>query len=285
MTSPAATPPPAPARFRPAPTPGQRALAVLASAAAVAVIAMLVAVFAFFIGNGQSPQVFAQLVPHFALAALLVWVLLAIANAPRRDPGVVPRAASPDSRRRASRRSSRPPSRRARRASPFSGALFLFVVGSLASLNLVFILAVIAGEVFLAPKVLRGIMAYAPAPPAAAHGARAHPRVEPRRGRAHPPRARARRQGARRRAVGQLLRRPRGRGLGDARGRRRARARRLGVRRGHRRALRRPRGDHEPRRRVAPTRDRRGRAHGARDPRPHGRRASSCRARSTAATC
>ena len=161
MTSPAATPPPAPARFRPAPSPGQRALAVLASAAVVAVIAMLVAVFAFFIGNGQSPQVFPQLVPHFALAALLVWVLLAIANglgatrawflalitgftsaciAALLATTVTAGAAS----------------------GGFPPALFLFVVGSLASLNLVFILAVIAGEVFLAPKVLRGIMAYAP---------------------------------------------------------------------------------------------------------------------------
>src|SRR5215207_5443482 len=80
MTSPAATPPPAPARFRPAPTPGRRALAVLASAASVAVTALFVAVFAFFISNGQSPQVFGQLFGHFALAALIVWVLLAIAN-------------------------------------------------------------------------------------------------------------------------------------------------------------------------------------------------------------
>ena len=42
--------------------------------------------------------------------------------------------------------------------SPWSGELVLFVVGSLASLNLVFILAVIVGEVFLAPRVIRAVL-------------------------------------------------------------------------------------------------------------------------------
>jgi len=161
MTSPAATHTPAPARFRPAPTSGQRVLAVLASAAVVAVIAMLVAVFAFFIGNGQSPQVFPQLVPHFALAALLVWVLLAIANGLGATRAwflalITGFAAACIAALLATTVTAGATS------GGFPPALFLFVVGSLASLNLVFILAVIAGEVFLAPKVLRGIMAYAP---------------------------------------------------------------------------------------------------------------------------
>ena len=81
MTSPAAMPAPSPARFTPPPTPGRRALAVLASAAAAAVVATLSAVLAFFITSGQSPTVFGQVFGHFALAALIVWVLLAVANA------------------------------------------------------------------------------------------------------------------------------------------------------------------------------------------------------------
>ena len=166
---------------------------------------------------------------------------------------------------------------------PFSGPLFLFVVGSLVSLNLVFILAVIAAEVFVAPKVLRGIMAYAPrrAPRRMALGA-SPPRTSMRP--SSPSSSASGRQGARRRAVGGLLRRARGRGLGDARGRRGARARRFGVRRGHRRAVRRPRGDHEPGRRIAPARDR------GPSSAPSGARSRltariDCPAPSTAATC
>jgi N-dimethylarginine dimethylaminohydrolase len=165
MTSPAATPPPAPARFRPAPTGGRRVLAVLASAGVVAVGAMFVALFALFIGNGQSPQVFDQLFGHFALAALVTWVLLAVANAVGATKawflalitgftsGCLAALVATTFTATAA-------------GNPFSGPLFLFVVGSLVSLNLVFILAVTAGEVFLAPKVLRGIMGYAPRRPA-----------------------------------------------------------------------------------------------------------------------
>ena len=164
MTSPAATPPPAPARFRPAPTPVQRALAVVASAGAVAGIAMVVAVFAFFIGNGQSPQVFTQLVPHFALTAVLVWVLLAIANAlGATRVWFLALVSGFTSACLAALIATTVTASGA--GNPFSGPLFLFVVGSLASLNLVFILTVIAAEVFVAPKVLRGIMSYAPRRP------------------------------------------------------------------------------------------------------------------------
>ncbi|HZW41218.1 MAG TPA: dimethylarginine dimethylaminohydrolase [Agromyces sp.] len=166
MTSPAAPyhpplVPPAQARFTPATTPGRRALAVLASAAAVAVMALVVAVLAFFIGGNQSPQVVGQVFGHFALAALIVWVLLAVANAVGATrawflalvtgftsgclAALIATTVSASSV-----------------GNPFSGPLFLFVLGSLVSLNLVFILAVIAGEVFLAPRVIRRILGYAP---------------------------------------------------------------------------------------------------------------------------
>jgi N-dimethylarginine dimethylaminohydrolase len=160
MTSPAATPPPAPARFRPAPTPGLRALAVLASAASVAVTALFVAVFAFFIGNGQSPQVFGQLFGHFALAALIVWVLLAIANSVGATKAWFLALISGFAA--ACLASLLATTVTASAASPLSGAIFIFVLGSLVSLNLIFILTVIAGEVFLAPRVLNGILGYAP---------------------------------------------------------------------------------------------------------------------------
>ncbi|MDQ0893154.1 dimethylargininase [Agromyces ramosus] len=161
MTTPAATLPPTPARFTPAVTPGRRALAVLASAAAVAVLALLVAVLAFFIGGNQSPQVVGQVFGHFSLAALIAFVLLAVANSVGATrawflaliagfasaclAALIATTATASAI-----------------GNPFSGPLVLFVLGSLVSLNLVFILAVIAGEVFLAPRVFRGILGYAP---------------------------------------------------------------------------------------------------------------------------
>jgi N-dimethylarginine dimethylaminohydrolase len=161
MTSPAATPPPAPARFKPAPTPGRRALAVLASAASVAATALFVAVFAFFIGNGQSPQVFGQLFGHFALAALIVWVLLAIANSVGATKAwFLALIAGFASACLAALLATTVTASAA--GGPFSGAIFIFVLGSLVSLNLVFILTVIAGEIFLAPRVQNGILGYAP---------------------------------------------------------------------------------------------------------------------------
>lgn len=164
MTSPAATPPPAPARFTPAPTQGRRALAVLASAASVAVTALFVAVFAFFIGNGQSPQVFGQLFGHFSLAALIVWVLLSIANSVgATKTWFLALLSGFTSACLAALIATTVTASAA--GGPFSGAIFLFVIGSLVSLNLVFILTVIAAEVFLAPRVLRGIVGYAPQRP------------------------------------------------------------------------------------------------------------------------
>ncbi|MBM7829688.1 dimethylargininase [Agromyces cerinus] len=160
MTSPA-MPPTAPARFTPAITPGRRVAAVLASAAAVSLAAMLVSLLAFFIGSGQSPQVLGQVFGHFALAAFITWVLLSVANAVGATrawfltlitgftsgclAALIATTATASSA-----------------GNPLSGAIFLFVVGSLVSLNLIFILSVIVGEMLLAPVVFRGILAYAP---------------------------------------------------------------------------------------------------------------------------
>lgn len=160
MTSPA-MPPTAPARFTPAITPGRRVAAVLASSAAVALAAMFVSLLAFFIGSGQSPQVLGQVFGHFALAAFVAWVLLSVANAVGATrawfltlitgftSGCLAALIATTVTASAA-------------GNPFSGAIFLFVVGSLVSLNLIFILSVIVGEMLLAPIVFRGILAYAP---------------------------------------------------------------------------------------------------------------------------
>ncbi|WP_281167458.1 dimethylargininase [Agromyces subbeticus] len=161
MTSPA-MPPTAPARFTPAITPGRRVAAVLASAAAVSFSAMLVALLAFFIGSGQSPQVLSQVFGHFALAAFVAWVLLSVANAIGATrvwflalitgftAGCLAALIATTATASAA-------------GNAFSGPMFLFVVGSLVSLNLIFIIAVIVGEVLLAPRVFRGILDFAPA--------------------------------------------------------------------------------------------------------------------------
>ncbi|WP_269747786.1 dimethylargininase [Agromyces laixinhei] len=161
MTTPA-MPPTAPARFRPAITPGRRVAAVLASAAAVAFAAMLVSLLAFFIGSGQSPQVLGQVFGHFALAAFVVWMLLSVANAVGATrawfltlitgfaSGCLAALLATSVTASAA-------------GNTFSGAIVLFVIGSLVSLNLIFILAVIVGEMLLAPVVFRRILDYAPA--------------------------------------------------------------------------------------------------------------------------
>lgn len=161
MSSPAspslAAPARSTARFTPTASRGRRVAAVLVSAAVVAVVAMCVSTLAFFIGNGQSPAVFTQVFGHFALAAFFAWALLAIANGLGATRAwflalitgftsaclaaliattvmVVVAARSP------------------------LGPALLFVIGSLVSLNLIFVLTVVIAEVFLAPRVMHGIL-------------------------------------------------------------------------------------------------------------------------------
>ncbi|GAA1838186.1 dimethylargininase [Agromyces salentinus] len=163
MTSPAATPV-SPARFKPAPTPGRRVLAVFASSGAVALLAAVTALFAFFIGNGQTPQTFGQLTGHFLLAGFIAFVLLSVANAAGATRAwFLTLITGFTSACLAALLATTVTA--AAVGNPLSGPLFMFVVGSLVSLNLVFILAVIAGEVFLAPKLLRAILDYAPERP------------------------------------------------------------------------------------------------------------------------
>jgi dimethylargininase len=161
MTSPAPSTSSPRARFRPAITPARRAGATLLSAAVVAAIAYAAATLALFIGNGQSPDVFGQVGGHFFLTALVAWGLLSIANAvgatKRWFLALVAGLAS------------------AVLAAIIGTSwtvlvggngmrpeMFLFVLGSLVSLNLVFIIAVVIAEVLLAGRVQRALLAYAP---------------------------------------------------------------------------------------------------------------------------
>ncbi|MFD6053782.1 dimethylargininase [Agromyces sp. NPDC060279] len=172
MTSPAPVDPadetggdPTEPATRPAParrTGGGRAvLAVLGSAAAVGALGFLGALLAFFIGNGHTPEVFVQLTGHFALAGFFAAALLAISNAAGAlrtwflalisgfAAAVLAAILATTVTVLATGRG-------------ISGELFLFVVGSLVSLNLVFVLLVTFGELWLAPFVARAIQSYQP---------------------------------------------------------------------------------------------------------------------------
>ena len=164
MTSPASPPPPATARFTPAITPWRRTVAVLVSAGVVAITAMFVAVLAFFIGNGQSPAIVPQLFGHFGLAALVVWVLLSVANGVGATRAWFLAAIAGFASACLAALFATTATVSAG-GNPFTPRIFEAVIGSLVSFNLIFILAAIAGEVFLAPRVLHGILAFAPARP------------------------------------------------------------------------------------------------------------------------
>ncbi len=133
----------------------------MASAGVVAGTALVASLLAFFIGNGQSPQVFGQLFGHFALAALIVFVLVGVANAVGATRAwFLALITGFTSGCLAALLATTATASGA--GNPFSAPLLLFVLGSLVSLNLVFILTVILAEVFLAPRVFDAILAFAP---------------------------------------------------------------------------------------------------------------------------
>ena len=136
---------------------------------------------------------FGQVFGHFALAATITWVLLVIANAlgATRAWFLALLAGFASSCLAALIATTFTVGATSR--NPFSGALFVFVVSSLVSLNLIFIIAVILAEVFVAPRVMRGILGHTPSG-RRAYRAGADSRVESRRGRADAPRAPTHRQ-------------------------------------------------------------------------------------------
>lgn len=164
MTTPAPVALATPARPRPERTPARRAVAVAAGAGAVAVLAAATGLLSLFIANGQSPDVFAQATGHFFLAGVIAWALLSVANAVG-----------------ATRRwflallvgfaSSVLAALLATTVTVLSGGraitpdLYLFVLGSLVSLNLVFILTATVAEAVVAPQVERAVLDYLPRRP------------------------------------------------------------------------------------------------------------------------
>lgn len=163
MTSPA-VPPVAPARPAPPATVARRSIAAIASAGAVAAIGFGAGVLGAFIANSQNPAVLGQVVALFGFGALAVWLLLSIANAVGATrawflalttglTSAVLAALLATSGTFFSARTS------------FSGDVGAFILGSLVSLNLVFIVAVVLAEVFVAPRVFRAVLGYAPARP------------------------------------------------------------------------------------------------------------------------
>ncbi|QTX06298.1 dimethylarginine dimethylaminohydrolase [Agromyces archimandritae] len=152
------------ARFTPVPTTGRRIFAIGTAAVAVAALAFAVALLAFFVGNGQNPEVIAQLAGHFGVAAVLLAALLAVANAAgatrRWFLGGITALTSAVLAALLSTILT------VSAGGPLNGNAFVFVVGSLVSVNLVFIITATLGQMLLAPRVLDGVLRYAPPAPA-----------------------------------------------------------------------------------------------------------------------
>lgn len=161
MTFPSPSRPSASPQFTPLATPGRRAFAVLGSSAVVAFVSFAVSVLAYFIGEGHSPSVFAQIGSHFAVASLIVWALLAVVNAVGATRTRVLAAVSGLTSSVLAAFIATTMSVAAN-GSAFSIQAVLFVVGSLVSLNLVFIITVVMTEMLLAPRVMRDILAFRP---------------------------------------------------------------------------------------------------------------------------
>lgn len=162
MTTPSGRPA---ARFTPPATTGRRVAAVVAASATVAVLSAAVALFAFFIGNGQNPEVFATLSGHFGVAAVLLAALLAVANAAGASKrwflGAITSLTSAVLASLIATILTVSSGSR-----PLTGDAFLFVVGSLVSINLVFIVTAVVAQVLLAPRVLAAVLEHEPKRPA-----------------------------------------------------------------------------------------------------------------------
>src|SRR5215207_7433319 len=160
MTSPAVAPA-ASARSAPAHTVARRSIAAIASAGAVAAVGFGAAVLGAFVANSQNPAVLGQVVPLFGLGALFAWGLLSIANALGATrawflaliTGLASAVLAALLATSATFFGA---------GTSFAGEVGAFILGSLVSLNLVFIVAVVIAEVLLAPRVVRGVLGYAP---------------------------------------------------------------------------------------------------------------------------
>lgn len=160
-TPPAIRLPAAPDRTPAQATVARRSVAAIASAAAVALVAFTAGVLATSVAQGQSPAVFGQAVGYFALAALSLWALLCVANAAGAlrawflaalvglTSAVLAALIAASTNVLA-------------RGIEVSGQVFSVVLGSIVGINLVFIVAAVLGEVFLAPRVERAVLHHRP---------------------------------------------------------------------------------------------------------------------------
>jgi len=161
MTSPATPAAIPPARSTPRHSVARRSIAAIASAGSAAAVGFGAAVLAAFVANSQNPAVLGQVIPLFGLGALLAWGLLAIANAVGATRAwflaLITGLASAVLAALIATSSTF-----YRAGASYSGDVGAFILGSLVSLNLIFIVAVVLAEVLLAPRVQRGVLAYAP---------------------------------------------------------------------------------------------------------------------------
>ncbi|HEX6954072.1 MAG TPA: hypothetical protein VF156_04255, partial [Agromyces sp.] len=160
-TPPAIRLPAAPDRTPAQATVARRSVAAIASAATVALVAFAAGVLATSVAQGQSPAVFGQAVGYFALASLTLWALLCVANAAGAlrawflaalvglTSAVLAALLAASTNVLA-------------RGIEVSGQVFSVVLGSIVGINLVFIVAAVLGEVFLAPRVERAVLRHRP---------------------------------------------------------------------------------------------------------------------------
>ncbi|GAA2046248.1 hypothetical protein GCM10009819_37630 [Agromyces tropicus] len=161
MTPPATQPPAVPAPSPAQATVARRSIAALASAGSVALVAFGAGVLANLVSRDQNPAVLGQIVPYFALAALVLLGLLAIGNAVGAlrawflalpvglTSAVLATLLAASVNVAAS-------------GVQVTGQVFSLVLSSLLGLNLVFIVAAVLAEVFLAPRVSRAVLQHRP---------------------------------------------------------------------------------------------------------------------------
>ncbi|MGR0319159.1 dimethylargininase [Agromyces sp. ZXT2-3] len=161
MTPPATQPPAVPAPDPAQATVARRSVAALASAGSVALIAFGAGVLANLVSRDQNPVVLAQVVPYFLLASAVLWGLLSIGNAVGAlrawflalPVGLTSAVLATLIAASANVLSS---------GVQVSAQVFSLVLSSLLGLNLLFIVAAVLAEVFVAPRVAAWVLAHRP---------------------------------------------------------------------------------------------------------------------------
>ena len=110
-----------------------------------------------FIGQGQNPAILGQAVPYFALAAVVLWALLCVANAAGALRTLF--LALPIGITSAVLATLLAASANVLgQGVPVTGQVFSLLLGTLVGVNLVFVIAAVLAEVFVAPRVSRAVL-------------------------------------------------------------------------------------------------------------------------------